>query len=59
MIFTRLILERIRSAVDSKLRDEKDRFRDGKSCVDQIATHYNRRTVLRVAVASKNSMRTS
>ena len=37
-IFTRIILERIRAAVDKKLRDEQAGFRTGRSCVDQIAT---------------------
>ena len=37
-IFTRLILERIRSAVDSTLREKQAGFKAGKSCVDQIAT---------------------
>ena len=37
-IFTRIILERIRAAVDEKLRDEQAGYRAGRSCVDQIAT---------------------
>ena len=37
-IFTRLILERIRAAVDAKLREEQAGFRAGRSCTDQIAT---------------------
>ena len=37
-IFTRIILERIRAAVDEKLRDEQAGFRAGRSCVDQIGT---------------------
>jgi len=37
-IFTRIILERIRTAVNQKLRDEQAGFRAGRSCVDQIAT---------------------
>ena len=37
-ILERIILERIRAAVDEKLRDEQAGFRAGRSCVDQIAT---------------------
>ena len=37
-IFTRIILNRIRKAVDSKLREEQAGFRAGRSCIDQIAT---------------------
>ena len=37
-IFTRIILERFRAAVDERLRDEQARFRAGRSRVDQIAT---------------------
>jgi hypothetical protein len=37
-VFTRIILERIKTAVDAKLRDEQAGFRAGRSCADQIAT---------------------
>ena len=37
-IYTRIILERIKKAVDTKLRNEQAGFRPGRSCVDQIAT---------------------
>ena len=37
-IFTRIILERIRTAIDKKLREEQAGFRPGRSCVDQITT---------------------
>ena len=37
-VFTRFILERIRKAVDTKLREEEAGFREGRSSTDQIAT---------------------
>ncbi len=37
-VLARVILERIRSAIDEKLRDEQAGFRCGRSCTDQIAT---------------------
>ena len=37
-IFSRIILNRIKTAVDSKLREEQARFRNGRSCTDHIAT---------------------
>ena len=39
-VYTRSILERIRKAVDAKLREEQAGFRKGRSCMDmdQIAT---------------------
>ena len=37
-VFCRVILERIKAALDEKLRDEQAGFRDGRSCTDQIAT---------------------
>lgn len=37
-IFNRILLERIRRAVDPQLRDEQAGFRPNRSCVDQIAT---------------------
>ena len=37
-ILSRLILERIRAAVDTKLREEQAGFRAERSCTDQIAT---------------------
>ena len=40
-VYTGLILERIRNAVDAKLRKEHARFRKGRSCTDQIATLRN------------------
>lgn len=37
-ILARLILERIKKAVDEQLREEQAGFRAGRSCTDQIAT---------------------
>ena len=37
-VFCRLILERVKTALDKKLRDEQAGFRAGRSCTDQIAT---------------------
>jgi len=37
-VFNRVILERIKDAVDSKLRDQQAGFRKNRSCADQIAT---------------------
>ena len=37
-ILTRIILERLKTALDVKLRNEQAGFRFGRSCVDQIAT---------------------
>ena len=37
-IQTRIILERLKSAQDAKLREEQDGYRTGRSCTDQIAT---------------------
>jgi len=37
-VFCRVILERIKLALDEKLREEQAGFRDGRSCTDQIAT---------------------
>ncbi|CAH8631581.1 unnamed protein product, partial [Heterobilharzia americana] len=37
-ILSRIILERLRDALDSKLRPEQAGFRKYKSCADQIAT---------------------
>ena len=37
-ILTRIILERLRTAVDSRLRENQAGFRTGRSCIDQIAT---------------------
>jgi hypothetical protein len=37
-VLMRVILERVRAAVDQKLRQEQAGFRQGKSCTDQIAT---------------------
>ena len=36
--FCRVILERIKTALDGKLREEQVGFRAGQSCTDQIAT---------------------
>ena len=35
-VFTKIMLSRIRDAVDSKLREEQAGFRPGRSCTDQI-----------------------
>ena len=37
-VFCRVILERIKIALDKKLREEQAGFRAGRSCTDQIAT---------------------
>ena len=37
-ILSRVILERLRDAIDIKLRDEQAGFRPNRSCADQIAT---------------------
>jgi len=37
-VFTRVILTRMKVAVDEALRDEQAGFRKDHSCVDQIAT---------------------
>ena len=37
-VFCRVILERIKIALDAKLREEQAGFRAGRSCTDQIAT---------------------
>ena len=37
-MFCRVILERIKTALDGKLREEQAGFRAGRSCTDQIAT---------------------
>ena len=36
-VFCRVILERIKTALDEKLREEQAGFRAGRSCTDQIA----------------------
>ena len=37
-VLARIILERIKTAIDANLRDEQAGFRCGRSCTDQIAT---------------------
>ena len=37
-VFNRILLERIKEAVDPKLRDQQAGFRRNRSCADQIAT---------------------
>ncbi|GFS00155.1 reverse transcriptase SR3-left [Elysia marginata] len=37
-VFNRVILVRLKVALDEKLREEQAGFRKGKSCADQIAT---------------------
>ena len=37
-VFCRVILERVKTALDKTLRDEQGWFRAGRSCTDQIAT---------------------
>ena len=37
-VFCRVILERIKTALDEKLREEQAGFWAGRSCMDQIAT---------------------
>ena len=36
-VFYRVILERMKFALDEKLREEQAGFRDGRSCTDQIS----------------------
>ena len=35
-VFTRIILKRIKEAIDEVLRQEQAGFREGKSCIDHI-----------------------
>ncbi|PFX25640.1 LINE-1 retrotransposable element ORF2 protein [Stylophora pistillata] len=37
-VFNRIVLERLRSAVDGRLRDQQAGFSQARSCADQIAT---------------------
>jgi len=37
-VFNRIILERLKTALDPKMRDEQAGFRKGRSCTDQIAS---------------------
>ena len=37
-VFYRVILERVKAALDKKLREELAGFRDGRNCTDKIAT---------------------
>jgi hypothetical protein len=37
-VFNRILLERMRDAVDVRLRDHQAGFRQDRSCTDQIAT---------------------
>ena len=37
-VFNRILLERMRDAVDVRLRDNQAGFRRNRSCTDQIAT---------------------
>ena len=37
-MFSRVLLNRIKDAVDPHLRDQQVKFRRGRSCTDQIAT---------------------
>ena len=37
-VLTRILLERLKTAVNNTLRDEQAGFRAGRSCIDQIAT---------------------
>lgn len=37
-VLTRIILERMKDAIDQRLRDEQAGFRKERSCIDQIAT---------------------
>ena len=37
-ILTRIILERLKTVLDAKFRNEQAGFGSGRSCVDQIAT---------------------
>ena len=37
-VFNRIMLERLKTAVDKKLRDHQAGFRKERSCIDQITT---------------------
>ena len=37
-VLNRIILERVREAVNPKLRDQKTGFRRNRSCTDQVAS---------------------
>ena len=37
-VFTRILLDRMKGALDEKLREEQASFRKNKSCTDHIAT---------------------
>ena len=37
-VLCRVLSNRMKGAVDTKLRDEQARFRKGRSCTDHIAT---------------------
>ena len=37
-VFTRILLDRMKGALDKKLREEQAGFRKNKSCTDHIAT---------------------
>ena len=37
-VFSRVLLNRMKDAVDPQLRDQQEGFRRGRSCTDQIAT---------------------
>ena len=50
-VFCRVILERIKTALDEKVREEQVGFRAGQSCTDQISnTEEHCGTEYRVAV---------
>lgn len=55
-VFCRVILERIKTALDEKFREEQVGFRAGRTCKDQIATQriiVERRTALLHNVADR------
>ena len=52
-VFCRVILERIKAALDEKLREEQAGHRDGQSCTDQIAT---RRIIVEQSIDWQSSL---
>ena len=37
-VFSRILLDKMKTAVDAKLRDQQAKFRKDRSCIDQICT---------------------
>uniref|UniRef100_UPI0033911494 hypothetical protein n=1 Tax=Acinetobacter baumannii TaxID=470 RepID=UPI0033911494 len=55
-VLTRIILNRLRDALDTRLRAEQAGFRRNSSCVDHIAA-YNHQTVYGMAVPTARNLR--